>query len=154
MMRRPILICALVALAACSKQPAAETPKGDLPANVTSETEVVPDGESTAAADAAAAPAATDAAADLKGRWTGPEGLFLTVADGGEPGTFDLVVKGNLDSAGDPFEGRADGDSIVFTRAGKQERIRKSSGDETGLKWLAGKKDCVVINPGEGFCRD
>ncbi|MFS0737802.1 hypothetical protein ABC347_12200 [Sphingomonas sp. 1P06PA] len=149
-MNRPILICALFALAACSKQPAGETAKGDLPDNVTAATEVVPDSETMAPA----APASADAAAGLKGRWTGPEGLFLTIADGGEPGSYDLVVKGDLDSKGDPFEGRADGDTIVFTRNGKQERIRKASGDETGLKWLAGKQDCVVINPGEGFCRD
>ena len=29
-----------------------------------------------------------------------------------------------------------------------------TDGDATGLKYLAGKKDCLTVEPGEGYCRD
>lgn len=114
------------------------------------EVDVVPVDESAAAGETPAV-AAPDSWA---GRWTGPEGLFLIVETGASPGTYDLVLKGDLDSEGDRFTGTAEGETIVFTRNGARETIRKASGDETGLKWLAGKTDCVMIKPGEGFCRD
>lgn len=115
------------------------------------DTDVVPADGGAAAGETETVAATTDG---WLGRWTGPEGLFLTVEAGAAPGTYDLVVKGDLDSEGDPFTGTAGGDTIVFTRDGTRETIRKASGDETGLKWLAGKNDCVMIKPGEGFCRD
>ncbi|SMF61272.1 hypothetical protein [Allosphingosinicella indica] len=113
------------------------------------DTDVVPVDEGAAAGETAAV-----ATNGWLGRWTGPEGLFLTVEAGAASGTYDLVVKGDLDSEGDRFTGTAEGNTIVFTRNGTRETIRKASGDETGLKYLAGKADCVMIKPGEGFCRD
>jgi hypothetical protein len=59
-------------------------------------------------------------------------------------GTLDGVVT---------FEGRAEGDAIVFDRDGVAESIRAGDGAATGLKWLDGKTDCLVIKEGEGFCR-
>jgi hypothetical protein len=50
--------------------------------------------------------------------------------------------------------GTADGDVIRFERGGVRETIRKATGDQTGLKWLAGKQNCLVIKQAEGFCRD
>jgi len=41
-----------------------------------------------------------------------------------------------------------------FERDGLQESIRPTNGDETGMKWLAGKKNCLTVRPGEGYCRD
>ena len=34
------------------------------------------------------------------------------------------------------------------------ETIIATSGKGTGMKWLADKHDCLVIKPGEGYCRD
>ncbi|MES2681883.1 MAG: hypothetical protein V4650_00040 [Pseudomonadota bacterium] len=52
------------------------------------------------------------------------------------------------------YEGRSKLDHITFERDGKAESIRAGTGADTGMKWLAEKKDCLVIQPGEGFCRD
>jgi len=43
---------------------------------------------------------------------------------------------------------------IRFIRNGRPESIRAATGDETGLKWLAGKQNCLMIQQGEGFCRE
>lgn len=86
------------------------------------------------------------------GRWIGVEGLALTVAARETPRTYDLHIA-LMDGAGD-YTGTAEGDTIRFTRDGVVETIRHTDGAATGLKWLAGKKDCLTIKPGEGFCRD
>lgn len=85
------------------------------------------------------------------GKWVGPEGLALDVAPAAEPGGYRLTV--TLLDGTDSYDGTVDGDVIRFTRDGVEETIRRANGDETGLKYLAGKQDCVVIKPGEGFCR-
>ena len=43
---------------------------------------------------------------------------------------------------------------IAFTRPDGKQLLRASDGDATGLKWLAGKKDCLKVKDGEGYCRD
>jgi hypothetical protein len=43
---------------------------------------------------------------------------------------------------------------LRFTRGGDALLLRQGSGVETGLKYLAGKKDCLVVKSGEGYCRD
>lgn len=89
------------------------------------------------------------------GRWTGPEGLFLDIkpAKDGQPGHFALTIKDNLDTQGD-YEGTAQDGTIVFTRNGKTETIRPGTGPETGFKYLADKKDCLIVQTGkEGYCR-
>ena len=90
------------------------------------------------------------AASRLLGQWNGPEGTYLLVA--GANGMYALTIR-NLDGARS-FEGSAAGDTIVFERDGKGQTIRPSDGAGTGMKWLSDKKECVVIEPGEGFCRD
>jgi hypothetical protein len=52
------------------------------------------------------------------------------------------------------FKGVAAGDRIEFERDRMPESLRATNGDETGMKWLAGKTNCLTIKPGEGFCRD
>ena len=53
------------------------------------------------------------------------------------------------------YKGTGRGDHISFERNGKTETIRATDGDGTGMKWLAGKKDCLVITKeSEGYCRD
>lgn len=84
------------------------------------------------------------------GKWNGPEGTYLdlSVRDGDY-----AVVVANLDGPL-TFKGTATGEGITFMRDGKNETIKAGDGAATGMKWLADKKDCLVINPGEGFCRD
>lgn len=141
----------LLLVAACSEN-AAPPPTGNEAAAPT-QVEVLPDDSATATATNEVAPE-TAAPGEWIGRWTGPEGLFLDVKPGTTAGTYALIVKGDLDSDGDPFTGRMEGDMIRFTRNGVEETIRRTDGDATGLKWLAGKTDCATIKPGEGFCRD
>lgn len=85
----------------------------------------------------------------LLGRWNGPEGTFLLVE--GEGANVALTVQ-NLDGPR-RFEGKAAGGVITFQRDGKTLTIRPTSGAGTGMKWLAERKDCVVIEAGEGYCR-
>ncbi len=88
------------------------------------------------------------------GRWTGPEGLFLVIAAGDAPGRYAMTIKGDLDSAGDKVTGVAEGQTIRFARGAEMATLRATDGAGTGLKWLNGKRDCLVVQPGEGFCRD
>ncbi len=91
-----------------------------------------------------------DPGAPLLGRWSGPEGSFLLVE--GEGGKYVVTVQ-NLDGPR-TFDGKAAGDAISFLRDGKTATIRPTNGAGTGMKWLAKRKDCVVIELGEGYCRD
>lgn len=88
------------------------------------------------------------------GHWIGPEGLYLDIAADGGPysGRYALKMKYTLDDEGS-FTGLAKLDTIVFERGGKHLSIRAGDGDETGMKWLAGKTDCLIVAPGEGYCR-
>ena len=84
------------------------------------------------------------------GRWTGPEGTYLELA--GANGAYEVTIK-DLDAAR-TFAGATAGDRIEFQRDGVAESIRATNGDATGMKWLAGKANCLTIQPGEGYCRD
>jgi hypothetical protein len=88
------------------------------------------------------------------GHWIGPEGLYLDIAADGGPysGRYALRMKYTLDDEGS-FTGLAHLDTIVFQRGGRQLSIRAGNGDATGMKWLAGKADCLIVAPGEGYCR-
>ncbi len=88
------------------------------------------------------------------GRWVGPEGLFLDIAakGGAYSGRYTVTNRYTLD-AEEQFEAVADRDTLVFVRDGKPQRLRAGSGDETGMKWLGGKHDCLVVAAGEGYCR-
>lgn len=87
---------------------------------------------------------------DWVGRWNGPEGTYLhvAVANGG----YEITIM-DLDSAR-TFKGSAAGDQIDFERDGTKESLRATDGNGTGMKWLAGKADCLTVKAGEGFCRD
>jgi hypothetical protein len=131
---RPSALIALLALAACSR--------GDPPAANT----VAPP-----AAEAAAV--AEPAPADYLGRWTGVEGMYLVVSRGLAPGLYRLEMQWSLDNKG-TFEGKAVGDTIAFERNGVLETLRPTDGAATKLKWLDGKKTCLTVKPGEGYCRE
>jgi hypothetical protein len=139
-----IVIPLVFALAACSG-PAPDTRSdgnmtsaGAIDNSVLPDTKVVDDG---------------NAARDYTGRWLGVEGMYLDVTGAGAPGRYRLAMQWDLDNKGE-FEGTARGDTIVFERRGVRETLRATDGDATGLKYLAGKTDCLTVKPGEGYCRD
>jgi hypothetical protein len=124
-----ITFAAVAALVACQPAPAAKT--------------------EDAATSAATTPVpATEA---WLGTWRGVEGTTLTI-DPGAPGK--VFITGLTLDGPYSFEGTADGDVIHFERNGVQETIRAGDGAATGLRYLEGKTDCLVIKDGEGFCRD
>jgi hypothetical protein len=84
------------------------------------------------------------------GQWNGPEGTYLLLSSNGDK----YIVK--IQSLDGPatYEGVPVGDRIEFVRAGRTEFIRAGSGEETGMKWLLEKKNCLIVKTGEGFCRD
>lgn len=84
------------------------------------------------------------------GQWTGPEGTLLWLARKGAG--YQIKIQ-SLDGP-NTYEGQAVGDHIEFQRNGVTESIHAGSGIDTGMKWLADKKDCLVIRQSEGFCRD
>ncbi|MGY2401638.1 hypothetical protein [Pseudomonas sp. SDO5271_S396] len=91
------------------------------------------------------------------GRWIGVEGLNLTIAkdDAVGRGHYLLTMQYGLDADDSgTFKGEAAEDGIAFTRPDGPQLMRAGDGEATGLKWLAGKKDCLVVNAGEGYCRD
>lgn len=139
-----LFACSL--LAACDP---AEDSAGAPPAELIANAVLPPEPDMAGGDNAAPASLPTDA---WIGKWVGVEGLALDIGPGAAPGRYRLNVS-LLDGAND-YEGTADGDVIRFTRDGAGETIRKASGAETGLKWLADKKDCLMIQAGEGFCRD
>ena len=94
-------------------------------------------------------PPATDLHSWL-GRWNGPEGTFLELARDGERLRITLQ---DLDGP-KTYAGTVAADHVEFERDGKVERIRATSGQDTGMKWLLEKSDCLTIRSGEGFCRD
>ena len=64
-----------------------------------------------------------------------------------------VVLINSLDGPA-TYEGTSTGDRIEFRRDGKMESIHAGDGQDTGMKWLLDKSNCLVIKTGEGFCRD
>lgn len=120
-------------------------------------TESAPAQHDAARADAAPAtpPASADSAqteAGYLGRWTGVEGMYLVVAS--KPGGgVTLDMQWDLDNKG-MFEGSVTAEGLRFMRNGVAESAVHTDGDATGLKYLAGKQDCLTVKPGEGYCKD
>lgn len=94
--------------------------------------------------------APTDAASAWIGRWTGPEGTYLDVA--ADDGKYSVAIR-NLDGER-TFDADSYGGFLTFVRDSITEVIRPGSGAETGMKWLQEKSDCLIVNDGEGYCRD
>jgi hypothetical protein len=143
-MRQMMMVATIGMLAGCGPQPEGKA----APAAATT----------TSPAEVAERPPTTRAMIptnDWLGRWIGPEGTYLEIsADGGAAsGRYTLKMQYTLDDVGS-FAGLASKDTIVFTRGGHQEVIRAGTGDETGLKWMAGKSNCLIVKDGEGYCRD
>lgn len=86
------------------------------------------------------------------GTWTGVEGLVLELSPAGD-GNYLLDMQSDLDTHA-VYTGIPTAEGIEFNRGGQKLVLREATGAETGLKWLEGKQDCLVVLPGEGFCRD
>ena len=84
------------------------------------------------------------------GKWSGPEGTFLQLNGGN--GNYEITIQ-NLDGPS-TFRGSAAGNEIEFERNGVKESLHAANGDETGMKWLSEKSDCLRVRAGEGYCRD
>ena len=102
-----------------------------------------------AAPTPASAASTSVAASPWVGRWQGPEATYLEITGG--PGTYRVTVQ-NLDGPRS-FDAKSGTDTLTFTRDGVLETIRAGSGPETGMKWLADKRDCLIVKAGEGYCR-
>jgi len=132
----------LLSLSGCNPNPS-QSPALAAPAAPTSAPASPP-----ASSPASAAAASTDR---WLGTWNGPEGTSLRIVGG--QGKYQVMVK-NLDGPR-TFQGSAgEIDEIRFERDGSKETIRASNGTQTGMKWLDGKKHCLTIRYGEGYCRD
>ena len=134
-------------LAACGQQPPAAAENGSKVGSIGAPQVAVAKAPTTPAAPVAMA----SAPSGLAGRWVGVEGMYLVVTPGAGD-RVDLEMQWSLDDQG-KFEGRRVGDGIAFTRNGTLETLKPSDGNATGLKYLAGKKDCLTVKPGEGYCR-
>jgi hypothetical protein len=156
------VLLAVASLAACTdRAPAADaaadttpatetpapapTPEPPAPATVESPSTTAPTPATTST------PGATADAAYL-GRWTGVEGMYLVVAPKNGGGVT-LDMQWDLDHKG-TFDGSVTAEGLRFMREGKAETAVHTDGDATGLKYLAGKKDCLTVKQGEGYCRD
>ena len=138
---------ALVLLTGCEK---AEAPA---PTDTQTTTEEVPvetvPAEGAEATDPATAP---HRVADWAGKWTGVEGMYATITPT-EPGKYKLEMQSDLDTKG-TYDGEDSEHGIKFKRGSEELSLRRGSGDETGFKYLAGKKECLIVKAGEGYCRD
>lgn len=140
------LSAALLALtlAACGAPPGGNETAGNV---ITSAGAVEP-----AAATPTPSPAASQAAERYLGHWIGVEGMVLDVT--ARPGGgVRLAMQYDLDHKGN-YDGSVTGEGVRFVRDGETLLARSSDGDATGLKWLAGKKNCLTVKSGEGYCRD
>ncbi|WP_375270564.1 hypothetical protein [Sphingomonas sp.] len=148
----------ILSLAACNGAPPSTTAN-----SMTSMGAIEPAADNIAAPVATPAPIAAPmptasltiakTARDYAGRWIGVEGTMLTVKPTGAA-TVDLDMRWGLDAdmAG-TYPATVTPDGLRFTRGGETLLLRPSDGDATGLKWLAGKKNCLTVKPGEGYCR-
>ncbi len=131
--------------AAIENSAAAELPSPRAPA-----TPPEPTPTPTPAPGASATPLA--GATRYLGRWTGVEGMYLVVTDPRQ-GDVTLEMQYDLDHKGS-YPGTVTPDGIRFQRGEETLLLRPGDGDATGLKWLAGKQDCLIVRAGEGYCRD
>jgi hypothetical protein len=138
---------ALLALAACSPAtPSDGTTTGESPASSMTAAEAASLMASTSMADLSS----VNRADAYVGKWTGPEGTAMTITPAGDD--FDVVIR-NLDGPR-TFKGTLHEDGLHIERDGKTLVIHSGNGEDTGMKWLADKQTCLVVDANEGYCRD
>lgn len=151
---RPLValpLAALMLVAGCS-QPPATTANGNGASlgGGASNAAMSADTAATPVPAATPTPAAPDQSAYL-GRWIGVEGMYLNVTTKPEGGVS-LDMQYDLDHHG-TYDGSVTAEGLRFIRNGVAETAVHTDGDATGLKWLAGKTDCLTVKQGEGYCR-
>ena len=137
-MKKALFVLSAIALLAACNQEAKEAPK---PAPASVQATLVP---------------ATPPTDQWVGKWIGVEGLHLTITkdDSIGRGHYLLTMQYGLDADDSgTFKGEAAEDGIAFTRPDGPQLLRAGDGEATGLKWLADKKDCLIVATGEGYCR-
>ena len=138
------LVAATLALAGCD---GANAPTVARDSQSASTPRSVAPSVSTASSASASTP---DPAQAWTGRWIGPEGTYLQL-DAVGSGRYEVRIK-DLD-AERKFDAVSKGGILRFERDGKSETLQPTDGDATGMKWLAGKKTCLTVRAGEGYCR-
>lgn len=147
-MRNSVILASAAALAVL-----AGCEKAEAPAPVdTATTEVPVETPAPADAEATDPAAAPHRFASWAGKWTGVEGMYATITTA-EPGKYKLEMQSDLDTKG-TYDGSDSEHGIKFKRGTEELSLTRASGDETGLKYLAGKKECLKVKDGEGYCRD
>jgi hypothetical protein len=68
------------------------------------------------------------------------------------PGNYDIEMQYDLENLV-RVNGIDDGSVIAFQRDGQSFTLRPSNGSQIGLKWLDDKKNCLMVQDGEGYCR-
>lgn len=127
--------------------------KAEAPAPTQTTTEVpVESGPSTDMGETTDPATAPHRFATWAGKWTGVEGMYVTITPA-DPGKYKLEMQSDLDTKGN-YDGSDSEHGIQFKRGNEQLSLTRASGDETGLKYLAGKKECLIVKTGEGYCRD
>lgn len=145
------LILAAAMLTGCSEPPPVANTMPSVEGGAVAGVPAV-EGEKAGDAATAATTGAAQSEADYLGRWSGVEGMYLVVA--AKPaGGLTLEMQWDLDNKG-AFDGSVTAAGIGFMRNGVAERAMHTNGASTGLKYLAEKKDCLTVKPGEGYCRD
>jgi hypothetical protein len=144
----PLALALALSLAACNGAPPSTTANSMTSAGATE-----PAADIIAAPVATPTPAPSTAATprNYAGRWIGVEGTYLNVTPTG-PSTASLEMQYDLDNKG-TYPASVTPEGLRFTRGGETLLLRPSDGDATGLKWLAGKRDCLTVKSGEGYCR-
>ena len=140
-------LVAVLLLAACARGEDAGPLENVSVADKQAEQAVIDDLDTAANATSGTLP--TDA---WVGKWVGIEGTVLDIQPAGEAGHYVLSV--TLLDGTNSYDGTAEGDMIRFARNNRSESVRAATGAATGLKWLADKQNCLMIQQGEGFCRD
>ncbi|NTS65384.1 hypothetical protein HRV97_09435 [Sphingomonas sp. HHU CXW] len=144
----PLALAIALSLAACNGAPPSTTANSMTSAGATE-----PAADNIAAPVATPTPTSSTAAAAraYAGRWIGVEGTYLNVTPTG-PKTASLEMQYDLDHKG-TYPASVVPEGLRFTRNGETLLLRPSDGDATGLKWLAGKRNCLTVKSGEGYCR-
>jgi hypothetical protein len=150
MMQKSMMLTGAMALALLTGCEKAEAPA---PTDTPTTTEEVPvETVPAEGADATDPATASHRFASWAGKWTGVEGMYATITPT-EPGKYKLEMQSDLDTKG-TYDGEDSEHGIKFKRGSEELSLRRGSGDETGLKYLAGKKECLIVKSGEGYCRD
>ncbi len=90
--------------------------------------------------------------ASWAGKWTGVEGMYLVIRPTVDQ-RYSLDMQYDLDNKV-TVEGRDSEHGLQFTRNGEKLSLTRAAGKDIGLKYLDGKTQCLMVKPGEGYCRN